>query len=283
MMVTNQSARGPEFAIVKTIQTVTVRKPKKLDRAHKTKLHLVSLVTGPVGVRGPLVQLLVKKVNNKEPGNALVPTELSPSQSAKEKPLKFNLATTAHAHQSVLGPAGARGRVAVPIVKNPVILLDLVRAGAKTVLILARARRKSRCLAKAKNARSSVNGLVGADGESARLHVATKQTQPCTPGLDSVNAQKATLISKRVKTIAPEMLTKLNHVQTLLRVPFATVNGPDGVRGETAAPPAEKPLKNELELADASKKSSTEALLKSTLGKAIAETNLLRRFNLARA
>jgi len=255
MMVTNQSARGPEFAIVKTIQTVTVRKPKKLDRAHKTKLHLVSLVTGLVGVRGPLVQLLVKKVNNKEPENALVPTELSPSQSAKEKALRFNLATTVHVHQNVLGPAGAHGRVAVPIVNNPVTLPDLGPAGAKTVLILVKARRKSRCHAKVKNAQSSVNGLVGADGESARLRVARTETQQCTPGLDSVNAQKAKPISKPAKTIAPEMLTKLNHVQTLLRVPFATVNGPDGVRGETAAPPVEKLLKNELELADASRKS----------------------------
>jgi len=233
---------------------VTVHKPKKLDRVHKTKLHRASLVTGPVGVRGPLVQLLVKKVNNKEHENARVPTELNPSQSAKEKPPKSNLVTTVHVHQSVLGLVGAHGQVAARIVNNPVILPDPDLAGAKTVLILAKAILKSQCLAKVRSVRLNVNGLAGADGESAQLRVARKEPQPCIPGLDSVNARKARLISKLKKTVVPGIMTKLNHVQTLLRALFAIVSGPDGAHGETAVPLVVKLVKNELELADASKR-----------------------------
>lgn len=253
--MTNQSAPGPEFATVKMIQTVTARKPKKPGRAHKTKLHRVSLVTGPVGVRGPLVQLLVKKVNNKELESARVPTELNRIQSAKEKLLRSNLVTTVHVHQSVLGPAGVHGRAAARTVNSPAILPDLDLAGAKTVLILAKANPKNRCLAKAKSVRSSVSGLVGADGESARLPVARTVIQLCTPGLASVNARKAKPTSKRVKVIVPEMLTKLSRVRTLQLVLLGTVSGPDGARGETVAQLVEKPHRNELELADASRKS----------------------------
>lgn len=91
---------------------------KKQDHALKKKHHHVSLATGPVGVHGPLVQLLAKKVNKLELENVHALMALSQIPSVKEKPSKLNLATTDLAHLNAPGLAGAHGLNAMPTVIN---------------------------------------------------------------------------------------------------------------------------------------------------------------------
>jgi hypothetical protein len=144
-------------------------------------------VIGPAGARGRLARLPAKTATNNEHESARARTVRNQTPNAKVNPYKLNLATTVHAHLSVLGPAGARGRNATPIATKLANLNDLELAGALMTQIPAKATQKRVNLATEKSVRSSASGLAGAVGASARLLVARTEAQRCI--LENENAR----------------------------------------------------------------------------------------------